>query len=199
MLGVETKIFPAIIPRKRWICLTIVHRAPRGPFKSGPGEIRLYVDGNLSGTDTLPLPEGSDPFLDCRIARGRDADERVEVNSHRCGSTSLRAQVATGCMNVVTAFLRVAVCMMEPLSHAQVNAIYSLGINYYGVFEPTSFEVGTEVCNSPLHAMQLLGNHTLGQLTADDTNFDAIPARTELLIESTLHSKVGVFQLYMLT
>lgn len=121
--AVHTHVFSdSVVPIRRWVALAVVHQ-PVGSLLSGNrGEVRLFVDGMQQASGSLPLPLGKEPFLDCRIGRGRDVEENVALNRHRLGSTSLRGQVAS-----VQLFL--------PLQAEQLHAICCLGADHSGAYD----------------------------------------------------------------
>jgi hypothetical protein len=121
--AVHTHVFSdSVVPIRRWVALAVVH-TPAGSLLSGnKGEVRLYLDGDYQAAGSLPLPTGKEPYLDCRVCRGRDVDENVALNRHRVGTTSLRSQLAS-------------VQLFAPLQAPQLFSIYSLGPDHSGAYD----------------------------------------------------------------
>jgi hypothetical protein len=116
-----------LLPIRRWLSLAVVHQ-PHGSLLSGHrGEVRLYVDGQLMGQGALPLPQTKDVYSDCRICRGRDAEENPLLHRLRLATTSLRAQIAS-------------VQLFSPLSPTQIRAISALGADHAGVYDRSSLQ-----------------------------------------------------------
>jgi hypothetical protein len=136
----------------------------------GKGEVKLYLDGVLKETGPMPYHQSrKETFLDCRIARGRDAAESIALNPNRAGSTSLRAQLAN-------------VHVFDPLTAEQINSVFRLGIHYVGCFDACTL-------------MAFKQNHTLDQVVhgLDDDGspeafFDSAPPDALTLKPTGLNS-----------
>ncbi|EDQ89121.1 uncharacterized protein MONBRDRAFT_25735, partial [Monosiga brevicollis MX1] len=145
------------IPIRRWISLAVVQTNPAHLF-GGKGETKLFLDGELRETAALPCPSRRDTYLDCRIGRGRDADESIALNPMRTGNTSLRAQLAN-------------IHIFEPLTTDQIRAVYALGIDYVG-----SFDACTLASFKQNHTLdQVVQGYSDGDPSLTEVFFDAAP------------------------
>lgn len=125
---VKTHVFAdAPLPLRRWLSLAVVHQPHGSLLGGGRGEVRLYIDGVCVGTGALPLPQTKETFTDCRIGRGRDLEESVQLNRHRLGTTSLRAQVAS-------------VQLFTPLLPHQIRALCALGPDHAGTYDRSTLQ-----------------------------------------------------------
>jgi hypothetical protein len=126
--SVKTHVFAdTILPIRRWLSLAVTHAAHGSLLSSNRGEVKLYIDGQLMGQGALPLPQGKEPYVDCRICRGRDVEENPILHRHRLSVTSLRAQIAS-------------VQLFSPLNSTQVRAVSALGADHAGVYDRSSLQ-----------------------------------------------------------